>query len=1226
LTPQNASVPVGATQQFTATGTFSDASTGNITASATWTSSATTVATISAAGVVTLFDEGPTTIEAAVGTVNGTASLKGTPSRFRFTGSLVNARDTFTATVLQSGKVLIVGGTGSGASLIATCELYDPTTGIFSKTGNLIVPRFNHTATLLNNGMVLIAGGEVSAGDGTFTGSASAELYDPNAGTFSPTGNLNQARKSHTATLLGNGLVLIAGGNGLNGDPAAAELYNPSTNTFSSTGNLNTPRDAHSATLLNDGTVLIAGGEPSPGGSALSSAELYNPSAGSFTTTGSLNTASANHTATLLNSGKVVIAGGSPTAFIGALARAEMYDPTTKLFTPAGSLGTARSSFTATLLSGGQVLFVGGLDNNSHILGSGELYDPSVGAFSLAGNLNNGRGFHTAAPLNNGLVLIAGGLGARSLDLARAETYQSATSEPAPLSLQITPAVVNLAVGHTQKFTAVDNHGIPRLDVNWTVDNTSLATVAPDEDNAAVLTALAAGQVTLTANAEGVTAQEVVTILAPSSFVPGTVVWSSPPPAGFSVQQLVQAVPSNNGPDLYSISTSSDGTQSMIQALQADGEQLWQTQMPALFGNAVPDGFGGLIVSTCTPGNPMTVMDLDATGQPLWQQQAAGVNNGTGFTFLCFPVPVAVAGDGTVNFTEPTNAGFPSITTVSPNGFASSGSFPPSMVTNNGRTIQVNCCVGPPMVNTDGTVYLEYEVRNSNNNVITSDTLNLHNETTGATIVLSSTTQDEALLPGPIIPDGQGGILATWTISPSHSVLQFPYQAAGVTNGVVGTPYNLPFSPQSVTPFQSPTLVLGENGTAFASGSTTATIGGVPTSVDQIASFNLSSGATNWTYQAVPGSALTIVAAGSDGGIAISDSQSGIAHLDPSGNARPVSANLAGTVHHSWAGQWFLQNSRSSSALALLIDVDPANVWPSPGGNPSANGAPGELCGCLVQTPDTSSSANVTGAEATMSSETQGSAPPEASVPAGCDICTLSPPPATSCLTYTGTGALSIILVGDPGQDIHNAGNLFNLAAQQKANDLRALGAKVTACRVASIQDVISALMNNGLITGSIDYFGHSGQYVVYTNGVVTTRTTRVYVGELSGANTNITVGNVASLAQVQPILGNNTSITINGCQAGLTDYDTDYNGRLISIAQLISTNLNKGVYAYAVGVYFSHLDAAHDPFYNGEDPTHPGKSRKVSENLPMYLISAGTPGDKPHLLPFCPSGICAPH
>jgi hypothetical protein len=896
LSPLNGSAPVGATQQFTATATFSNGTNGNITASVAWTSSATTVATISSLGVATILEEGPTTIQAAVGTVNSSTTLTGSPSRFRFTGDLITARDTFTATVLQSGKVLIVGGTGSGLSIVGTCELYDPATGTFSATGNLNVPRFNHTATLLNSGLVLIAGGEVSNGSGGFTESAIAELYDPNAGTFSLTGSLNQARKNHTATLLGSGAVLIAGGNGLNGDVATAELYSSTTNSFSTTGNLNTPRDMHTATLLNDGTVLLAGGEPDAGSSALASAEIYSATTGLFTTTGPLNTASVNHTATLLNSGQVLIAGGSPLAFSGALARAELYNPSNDLFTNIGNLTTPRSSFTATLLSTGDVLFVGGVNNSSQVLDTGELYDPTAGAFSLAGNLNVGRGFHSAAPLNNGLVLFAGGLDGESLFLNSAETYQSTITELPPLTLQITPAVVNMVVGGTQQFTAVDNYGFPREDVTWSVSNASLASVTPNANNAAVLTALAAGQVTLTASAEGVTAQEQVTILSQTSFTAGTTIWSALPPApGFSALQLAQAVPSANGPDLYSISLSADGTQSIIQALMADGEQLWQATVPPLNKTSVPDGTGGLIVTayqTCASGqtNPMTVVDLDgATGQPLWQVVGVGVNNGNGITY-CYPAgtapQIAVGGDGSAYIVEPTNAGFSPLTKVSPDGAMQTSTLGRTTIILNGQTTIVTCCQGPPMVNTDGNMYLEYEIRNVTNNVITSDALYLyHSDNVLDPVELSTTTQNQALLPGPIIPDGQGGVIATWTISPSNPpVPQFPYQAVDVSNDVEGTPFNLPFSPQTVTFQQSPTLVLGENGVAFASSMTTSSTDGV-TQVSQIASFNVSGGAPNWTYQAPAGDTLTIVEATNDGGITINDSNAGVIQLDTTGNS-----------------------------------------------------------------------------------------------------------------------------------------------------------------------------------------------------------------------------------------------------------------------------------------------------------------------------------------------------
>jgi hypothetical protein len=146
------------------------------------------------------------------------------------------------------------------------------------------------------------------------------------------------------------------------------------------------------------------------------------------------------------------------------------------------------------------------------------------------------------------------------------------------------------------------------------------------------------------------------------------------------------------------------------------------------------------------------------------------------------------------------------------------------------------------MVNTDGTAYLEYEVRNTVNNVVTSDTLYLiqiNPDNSYSSTILSATTQNETQYPGNIIPDGNGGVLATWSVSvvqgtqltyPYQAVdvqgtqLTYPYQAVDVSGGVVGTPYNLPFSPQSVDITKQPVLVLGENGAAFAKGSTTGDV------------------------------------------------------------------------------------------------------------------------------------------------------------------------------------------------------------------------------------------------------------------------------------------------------------------------------------------------------------------------------------------------------------------
>src|SRR5208282_5185531 len=171
-----------------------------------------------------------------------------------------------TATLLNNGMVLMVGGLNSSTGFIASAELYNPATGTFTPTGSLNTAREYHTATLMNNGMVLIAGGQGLVGgfDGLL---ASAELYNPATGTFAPTSSLNTPRQQQTATLLNNGMVLIAGGNvpGLPLQTATAELYNPTTGIFTSTGNMTTARWDQTATLLNNGMVLIAGGTGSSG-------------------------------------------------------------------------------------------------------------------------------------------------------------------------------------------------------------------------------------------------------------------------------------------------------------------------------------------------------------------------------------------------------------------------------------------------------------------------------------------------------------------------------------------------------------------------------------------------------------------------------------------------------------------------------------------------------------------------------------------------------------------------------------------------------------------------------------------------------------------------------------------------------------------------------------------------------------------------------------------------
>ena len=179
---------------------------------------------------------------------------------------MATARLAPTTTILPCGQVLVAGG--YGGAYLASAELYDPATGLWTATDSMATKRYRHTATLLPNGQVLVAGGFGNSGYLT-----SAELYDPATGLWTATGRLATARSFHTATLLPNGQVLVAGGNGNRRILASAELYDPASGLWTATGSMATARDTHTATLLPNGQVLVAGGY---GGDYLASAELYD--------------------------------------------------------------------------------------------------------------------------------------------------------------------------------------------------------------------------------------------------------------------------------------------------------------------------------------------------------------------------------------------------------------------------------------------------------------------------------------------------------------------------------------------------------------------------------------------------------------------------------------------------------------------------------------------------------------------------------------------------------------------------------------------------------------------------------------------------------------------------------------------------------------------------------------------------------------------------------------
>jgi hypothetical protein len=302
---------------------------------------------------------------------------------------------------------LLLAGLAVGAMAVRSVMPAVSRAGSLLPAAPMLEPRSGHSATLLPDGKVLIAGGMRRNQDFY----RSAELFDPATGKFEATGEMAVARVGPAASLLPSGKVLIAGGWVGHGCTDSAELYDPATGKFTVISKMTTRRGRPSATLLANGDVLIAGGadHDAPGG--IASAEIFHASTLTFEPVEPMHHARIAQTATLLRDGRVLIAGGRGDS--GVTGSAELYDPQTKRFTETGSLLTARYKHTAGVLPDGKILIAGGSDSRdwTGALSSAEIYDPRTGKFTATSPLNDSR-FKLpdeAAQLSTGQLLISGG-------------------------------------------------------------------------------------------------------------------------------------------------------------------------------------------------------------------------------------------------------------------------------------------------------------------------------------------------------------------------------------------------------------------------------------------------------------------------------------------------------------------------------------------------------------------------------------------------------------------------------------------------------------------------------------------------------------------------------------------------------------------------------------------------------------------------------------------------
>lgn len=317
-------------------------------------------------------------------------------------------RSFYTATVLPDGRVLAAGGATVGGAITNTAELFNPALNLgeggWQTTRAMGIPRNSHTAALLANGTVLVAGGNTTTGTTSY-----CEIFFPLTGAWVQTGSMLQARQDHTATLLPDGNVLVAGGFSGGTYLSSTEVYVSTKGVWEPAGDMTEAngRANHTASLLQDGRVLVVGGlNPL----VLNSAETFNYVTRAWTlTAGTPLGARYRHTATMLPGGRILISGGANS--VQPLSASVAFRPFTNDFVSVAAKPVAAYNHTATLLPSGKVLFSGGINNSlpQSYLRNTESYSLQIDSFVVQRDIPVARSNHTAVLLSSGAVLACGG-------------------------------------------------------------------------------------------------------------------------------------------------------------------------------------------------------------------------------------------------------------------------------------------------------------------------------------------------------------------------------------------------------------------------------------------------------------------------------------------------------------------------------------------------------------------------------------------------------------------------------------------------------------------------------------------------------------------------------------------------------------------------------------------------------------------------------------------------
>jgi N-acetylneuraminic acid mutarotase len=387
---------------------------------------------------------------------------------WRNAGRMSTGRAFHTATLLQDGTVLVVGGVDNNFTPLGTAELYEPPKDAWTDVATMQIGRRAHTATRLKDGRVLVAGGvigdlgqstnQVEIYDGALDAwelappmgyprkahtatplengevlvvggvdespliGSSAEIYDPGTNTWRPALNMQLARVRHAAAWIPGDRVLVIGGLDENASlMGTAEIYDPIANLWAFLPSMRAPRAVHTATPLLDGDVLVVGGRGGDTGDIdLDVAERFAPTGQGWTTVAPISLGRSQHAAALLDDGTLLVAGGI--GFFAPGNSVETFDPTSGTWTTVGSMTDARWDFTATLLENKGLLVTGGAVS----LRSAEVYDPRRSDWTRMDSMHAGRVEHTATRLQNGDVLVVGGRTPDEPESPRAELFRLA--------------------------------------------------------------------------------------------------------------------------------------------------------------------------------------------------------------------------------------------------------------------------------------------------------------------------------------------------------------------------------------------------------------------------------------------------------------------------------------------------------------------------------------------------------------------------------------------------------------------------------------------------------------------------------------------------------------------------------------------------------------------------------------------------------------------------------